>query len=188
MNKSFIVKKDKMDTSDWSGGNTTELFISPKNSSLQELDFDFRLSTASIDFEESQFTSLPGVDRILILLDGKLKLEHKGHHTKEIYTFDIDKFKGEWATKSYGKAIDLNLMMRKKYESKISGFVFFPNTEFKESNFADYSFIFLYKGELETTYGRMNEGDILVIGNKERYDIKTNEEATLVHISISLLK
>ena len=42
--------------STWSGGQTTQLFLSPKEGSYPDRTFDFRLSTATVEVEKSDFT------------------------------------------------------------------------------------------------------------------------------------
>ncbi len=108
-----VVKKKDYKVSEWSGGTTTELYIYPKESKYSELDFKWRLSSAKVDIEESEFTHLSGIDRKIMVIDGKLILDHKGKHTIELNEFDIDSFSGDWTTKSYGKATDFNLMTNK---------------------------------------------------------------------------
>jgi uncharacterized protein len=107
-----IVKKEAMITSNWSGGTTTQILIYPETADYAKRDFIWRISTARVEVEESTFTSLPGISRILMILDGNLKIDHEGHHSKLLDTFDTDYFKGDWITKSYGKVIDFNLMMK----------------------------------------------------------------------------
>ena len=51
--------------STWSGGQTTQLFLSPKEGSYPDRTFDFRLSTATVEVEKSDFTDLTGYHRIL---------------------------------------------------------------------------------------------------------------------------
>ena len=187
MSKSFIIKKKNMVISDWFGGKTTQLFISPSASTLKELNFDFRLSTATIELEKSDFTPLPGVDRTLMLLDGELKLEHKDHHSKTIPIYDVDRFKGDWNTVSFGKAIDFNLMTTKNYDTLISILPFTKNSNFKDLNLSDYTFIYVYKGNLKSNYGKLEEGDLLVINSNELYELNTTEDCITIHISISLL-
>ena len=77
-----IIRKADIQTSNWSGGTTSELFIFPTTSNYKDLNFGFRLSSATIDVDESEFTPLPNVKRQLMLLDGELELIHEGHHTK----------------------------------------------------------------------------------------------------------
>lgn len=108
-----VIKKKDYKVSEWSGGTTTELYIYPKESKYSELDFKWRLSSAKVDIEESEFTHLSGIDRKIMVIDGKLVLDHRGKYITELNEFDIDSFSGDWVTKSYGKATDFNLMTSK---------------------------------------------------------------------------
>lgn len=96
----------------WSGGVTTELYIYPENSSYQQRDFLFRLSTATVELEESLFTKLEGIKRKLMVLEGEVTLIHKDHHQKALRAFEQDLFMGDWETSSHGKVKDFNLMMK----------------------------------------------------------------------------
>ena len=64
-----------------SGGTTTQLFIYSWNETYSNLQFDFRISTATVEVETSIFTQLPGVRRTLMVLDGTMELHHQHHHT-----------------------------------------------------------------------------------------------------------
>ena len=55
--------------SKWEGGTTKQLFIYPETSNYTARHFKLRLSVARVDLEESKFTSLPGTNRKLIILD-----------------------------------------------------------------------------------------------------------------------
>ena len=68
-----IIKTYK--TTDWSSGKTTEMYIYPKDCSYNERNFDFRISSATIEVEESEFTDLIGYRRLLTILDGELDLK-----------------------------------------------------------------------------------------------------------------
>lgn len=187
MSKSFIIKKEELKTSNWGGGSTTELFIYPKKSSFKNIDFDFRLSTASVEINKSDFTPLPGVHRKLLLLEGELKLSHQGHHSRNVPLYDVDEFEGDWNTQSEGKAIDFNIMTTKENRSKVTVFEFYKNTSFRDRNLSDFIFIYLYDGTLDTEFGKMSKGDLLVINDKILFEINTLEKSTLVHLSIDLL-
>ncbi len=71
-----IIRKEDIKTTNWSGGTTSELFIFPVSSTYKDLNFEFRLSRATIETEESIFTPLPHVKRKLMLLDGELELKY----------------------------------------------------------------------------------------------------------------
>lgn len=100
-------------TSTWSGGTTTELFLYPENGSYAHRDFLFRISSATVDLEESEFTLLPGVERYITPLSGSFTLAHPG-------TFPVSlsppaapyRFWGDVPTHCVGKATDFNLMLK----------------------------------------------------------------------------
>ncbi len=108
MQKFELLKSFK--SNKWAGGLTTQLFIYPPTSDYQQLIFSFRISTATVTTEKSDFTILPGVSRKLMVLDGEITLYHENHHTKQLHKFDIDIFEGAWKTSSHGKCTDFNLM------------------------------------------------------------------------------
>lgn len=106
-----IIRKSQQVTSKWSGGTTTELLIFPPAAEYAKRNFKWRLSSAKVEDEESLFTNLPGISRIIMILKGKLLLQHEGHHSVELKPFEQDCFSGDWTTKSFGRVTDFNLMM-----------------------------------------------------------------------------
>ena len=129
-----IIRNQEHKISEWSGGTTAQLYIYPEESIYSELDFKWRLSSARVDIEESTFTHLPGIDRKIMILDGKLTLEHEGKYVTELNEFDIDSFSGDWTTKSYGKVIDFNLMMNKECTGDLE-YIPVKSDSFKEIKF-----------------------------------------------------
>lgn len=107
-----LKKKKDFNTSNWSGGSTTELYIYPENSSYKDREFLFRISTAEVSLEHSCFTSLPGYSRYIMPLKGEMELKHKGHHHIKLNLFEQDYFQGSWDTESKGKCTDFNLMLK----------------------------------------------------------------------------
>ncbi len=108
-----LVRKNAQATSNWSGGTTTQIAIYPKDSAYSERNFQWRLSSARVESEESVFTSLPGIWRLIMVLEGEMKLEHAGHHSIYLKPFEQDSFSGDWTTTSFGKVRDFNLMLSK---------------------------------------------------------------------------
>jgi hypothetical protein len=47
-----------------------------------------------------------------MILSGKLELSHTDHHNVLLNEYDQDSFSGSWETKSLGKVVDYNLMMK----------------------------------------------------------------------------
>ena len=106
-----IIKRNLHKTSEWSGGTTTELYVYPKYATYNERNFKWRLSSAKVEVEKSTFTYLPGITRLIMIIEGELLLEHEGHHSSVLKSLEQDGFSGEWLTTSFGKVIDFNLMM-----------------------------------------------------------------------------
>lgn len=108
------IKKEAMPVSNWSGGTTTEICIWPEGAKYAEREFLFRISTAKVELEESDFTSLPDYMRLIAALDGGMLLTHGNDETAEILPLStVHRFDGGIPTHCVGKARDLNLMLRK---------------------------------------------------------------------------
>lgn len=60
--------------STWKGGTTTQLCIEPIDASLQERNFDLRISSATIELERSEFSDFTGYRRYLMKLEGDITL------------------------------------------------------------------------------------------------------------------
>lgn len=106
-----VMHKNEFERSRWSGGITTELAIWPEEANYPGGPFAWRISTARVEVEDSVFTPLPGKKRVLMVLEGAVRLEHEGHHNVDLGMFEMDTFSGDWKTKSYGKCTDFNLIM-----------------------------------------------------------------------------
>lgn len=109
----------QFETTRWSGGTTTQLYIYPPTTSLQECNFLFRLSTATVEQETTSFTSLPGYERILIPLSGRLKLRHETEHgylEQSVETLQLARFKGDWITTGKGLLVDFNVIFRPEWQ------------------------------------------------------------------------
>lgn len=115
-----IKKKAELKISKWSAGTTSELCIYPPDSSYQDVDFTYRISTATVDSDESTFTCLPNMSRYLMLIEGKLHIKHENHHEIILKKFETDSFKGDWHTTSKGKAVDFNLMTNEDNKGSIN--------------------------------------------------------------------
>ena len=111
--KTYYYKEENFSVSAWSGGQTKELAIYPRGQKYIDRDFIWRLSSATIETEESDFTRLPDYDRVLMVLDGEVVLEYNGERVAKCGTLEQDSFDGAWKTKSYGRITDFNLMVRK---------------------------------------------------------------------------
>ena len=82
--------------SHWSGGKTIQVAIAPKGAVYADRDFLWRVSSATADLDESDYTPLPDYQRWLSVFDQPIRLQHDGA-----------------ATHSWGRCVDFNLMLRK---------------------------------------------------------------------------
>jgi environmental stress-induced protein Ves len=158
-----LTKKDQLQTNTWSGGTTTQLAIYPADVVYKNLDFIFRISTATIDVEESTFTRLPNINRVIMILDGELTIQHKNQYDKKLKKFDTDTFSGDWETTSIGKVTDFNVMTRGTAKASASGFTL-PEKSHKELLIDGHVMaIYVSLGEISVENLQLSQGDILLI-------------------------
>ena len=188
-----VIKNENLKVNKWSGGTTTQLSIYPENASYQDRDFIWRLSSATVEEETSEFTHLPDYNRILMILNGKLELNHNDKEIINLNSFDQNEFDGASKTKSFGKVVDFNLMMRKE---KCSGKVKAASVDRKEKvkineiigfyNYENFTFaVYNYKSNIEITINeeikaQLNQGDLLLVNYKEQV---SNLEISIENLS-----
>ena len=168
-----IIKSEQLKTNKWAGGTTTQLYIFPNTSDYKKQDFVFRISSAKVELEESNFTLLPNVSRKLMILDGEIEIRHKDHYHKKLTRFEIDEFKGDWNTSSVGKCIDFNLMTIGNIKSDFSAINLEKNQDVNLDITSKWSHYFVYNfsGEVSINIGSglktLEKGDLLIIENSE---------------------
>ena len=97
----------------WSGGVTTQLAICPPQAIYADRDFLWRVSSARVETETSDFTPLPDYDRLIAPLEGEMTLWHDGGAPVRLTPFAVHAFSGASATRSAGTCTDFNLMLRR---------------------------------------------------------------------------
>lgn len=129
--KSYIQKLTEVDfsNSSWSGGTTTQLFIYPEDSNYGKKDFKVRISSATVELEESKFTKLEGIHRFITPLNNSLKLSHNGKTFTTLNPFEIYEFDGSLNTTSFGKAKDFNLMLANGAKGELQSFHIYEDEE-----------------------------------------------------------
>ncbi|WP_171643253.1 HutD/Ves family protein [Paenibacillus phytorum] len=105
-----VIKKHEQITAAWSGGTTTQLAIYPENAEYNKRNFLWRISTASIQDEQSLFTCLPDFWRKLMVIEGEVILEYEGSRQVGLTPYEQESFSGGWVTRSMGKVTDFNLI------------------------------------------------------------------------------
>ncbi|OXA76033.1 Various environmental stresses-induced protein Ves [Flavobacterium aquidurense] len=112
MNIRLLSKKDSK-ASIWSGGLTYQYIIYPETANYADRDFVFRISSATIAQEPSEFTKFKGYYRYLVMLDNSLDIEV--NKEKKVYKkYEIMEFNSDDEVTSYTKGIDFNWMVSEK--------------------------------------------------------------------------
>ncbi|MFT5858838.1 MAG: environmental stress-induced protein Ves [Flavobacteriaceae bacterium] len=159
-----VIHFEDAKVTEWSGGKTHELLIHPENSNFKSGDYDLRMSVATVNLEETTFTSLPGVNRILTVLEGKLMLTHEGHHTVKLGPYEQDRFQGDWTTKSKGKVRDFNVMW-KNGSATVECHRISPGTTKKMEAFSGIRYFFIVSGEAVFTSNELQKFDMGIVEN-----------------------
>jgi environmental stress-induced protein Ves len=122
----------------WTGGKTWQVLIEPTGSSLADRNFDYRLSSASIESPHSVFTSYPGFERDLVALTEAIVLHIFGR-PQAVRPMQVVHFYGSDSVESEGKTQDLNLIKRAGLPGSleiIEGFVSGPALVFDPKRMA----------------------------------------------------
>lgn len=100
-------------TSQWSGGTTTQIYIYPPEAEYKKGDYLARISSATVELDESDFTPLAGVTRYITPIKGQFTLTHPGKAPIVMASYDSPyRFSGDEATHCVGRASDFNLMLK----------------------------------------------------------------------------
>ena len=182
--KQNIFRKKDFKPSRWSGGTTTQLAIFPHDAEYKKRNFIFRISTALVTVEKSTFTELPGIFRLLMVLDGELEINHKDKYSKTLKKFDVDKFKGDWETTAKGKVKDFNLMTTGTTVAALKSMILGKTEERQISLFENFNIIayYAYKGDFSIFANNIkniiNEGDIILF-----YKENINEQISITALT-----
>lgn len=121
MTQHRILSLKNAPASNWAGGSTHQLYIYPQGAQYQQRDFGYRISVAVCHLESSAYTSLPGVERHLLMLSGSATICHKGREALVLHPYQgIDVFDGGIATVAEGKVTDFNLMTANGWKGKLA--------------------------------------------------------------------
>lgn len=177
--KMRVHKKENFITTKWSGGTTTQLFIAPEYADFTSRQFDFRISSAVVEVEESDFTKLSGFERKLMVLEGEITIDHLDHHAVALKPFDQDCFSGEWITKSKGKVIDFNVIYRPGMNVELLHKELAARQEYCLKTMG-VMFLYLYKGSGSVEFSDVHEGDLLEINVSQNVIFTAFEKCSIV--------
>ena len=115
-----LLKSNDFQVSDWSGGKTKQLYLSPQTGHYGKREFDYRLSTATVELAESQFSDLSGFHRILMSLDHTLHLHNANRQEEAVLApFTPYAFEGSDSITSRGTCTDFNLSYSDHYQGQM---------------------------------------------------------------------
>ena len=115
-----LLKSSDFQVSNWSGGKTKQLYLSPPTGHYGKREFDYRLSTATVEVAESEFSDLSGFHRILMSLDHPLRLLNASRQEETVLApFTPYFFEGSDSITSRGTCTDFNLIYSDHYQGQM---------------------------------------------------------------------
>ncbi len=164
------INKSEYIVSEWSGGTTSQIAIYPEKSEDKKQNFLWRLSSASIDVETSDFTKLSKYNRYISSLDNQITLNYKNENV-ELKPLDLFYFDGKEDTKSFGKCNDFNLMLKKKECSAtiklVENIDIINNNLYSENQYLIYCICGDVKININNDMINIKEGETLFISSEE---------------------
>lgn len=177
-----LIKENDYITTEWSGGKTTQLFIYPEDSNYDARNFKFRLSSATVELGESEFTKLEGIHRFITPLNGELKLTHNHKDYINLKPFEIYEFDGGINTTSYGIVKDFNLMLGNGVKGELESIYIdreYSLIKENQSNFNEiFYFIYAYNNIVYISFNKeiniIKPFEILLIKLNGNLDLNLN--------------
>jgi uncharacterized protein len=174
-------------TINWASGTSTEIFIYPSNASFADRNFLFRISTATVEAEQSTFTHFKGITRHLMILKGELELIHEGRYSKQMRAFDQDTFSGEWDTRSNGKVTDFNLMLKDGSTGALKHHQLAPGLVVTFSKKTGFYFLYVASGTVTLSIGSTaGTGDLICFENDSALTVHAEKTCDLIEIEVKL--
>ena len=179
-----VFTKEDSETSLWTGGKTTQLFIYPEEATLVEKNFGYRISTASVELEESVFSPNPGFERKLMILEGELLLKHENNYSVVLKSFEQDHFSGDWNTSSKGKVLDFNVIYKPEFKVDLN------YSSLNKGRIVPFKsvcnlFIYVFSGQMNIEHKSVLKGGFVVIKNENYIEISAIEECDLVIVKVN---
>ena len=144
-----VFQAEDFVTTQWSGGETSQLLIWPEDGSLADRDFAYRISSAKVETSPSDFSDFSGFDRWISVLEGGMVLTHPGQEPIDLSPFESYHFDGGIETKSQGLCRDFNLIYQAGvYKADMLSFSELESTSISLGE-GDHYFIYLYQGRLD---------------------------------------
>lgn len=183
-----IIPPENQPVAQWSGGQTRELYIAGGAADYAARDFTLRLSSATVETDESTFTPLPAFHRVLMPLSAPVQLTHDEEQPIALLPFQTDFFDGGAKTISRGRCQDFNVMWAKDapFEVALEALDNFPCL----LDGAEEDFYYAYRGDffLDTRHENIHlmEGSLLHLGRPGITRIRQGrtDDAQLIHAAV----
>ncbi len=172
--------------SKWAGGTTTQVGIGPQGAVYADRDFLWRISSATVELPESDFSALGDYERYIATLEGGMRLQHDGGDFIDLAPFDVHRFDGGAKTHSWGCCTDFNLMLRKGKCSGDLRAIHLKGTETIEPK--DYTDLILYcaAGSCKLGQLELRAGEAAHIQNQEQ-PLTITGDASLMAAGVKIL-
>lgn len=167
MNYQLINRKDFKESL-WLGGKTYEAAIFPNGTQYINRDFVWRLSSATVSVD-SDFSSLEGYKRWIVLLDGEGTLVHRGVGTARLKPLEPHNFRGSYKTKSFGNYVDYNFIIREDLQGIMEPIVCSNDIIQKEISWKDTSMVGIF----------CSQGYISVIAKEETFLLEKGDQLVI---------
>lgn len=182
-----LIKSENQQTSEWSGGTTTQLYIYPESADFSKRDFAYRISSAKVEIDESTFTPFPNYNRKLMVLEGVLDLYHEDHYTVLLHPFDQDAFSGNWISRSKGKVIDFNVIFSKDYSANLFHFELSKGEEI-QLNCKQMTFLYVLYGNLIIDEKCAEIKDLFVMNGNGEVRMKVNSNTLIIATQLNKIE
>ena len=172
-----LTSTDYIDST-WSGGQTRQVYIFPPTSHYGDRNFDYRISTATVELASSVFTSLPAYERHLMTLDKEIKLIHTdSQNVVSLAPYQPYSFSGADPIESQGTCTDFNLIHSPYYEGMIEALP--ANQKVFSRKGKNHLFYFLDNQTVEIDHELydLHKGDSLLVTST------TQETELVLHLS-----
>jgi environmental stress-induced protein Ves len=184
-----IIRENEFISTQWSGGTTNQMYITPSDATISKQDFLIRISTATINTLTSEFTKFPFHYRFLSILNGEIEFKTGVKTPKKIAETEFDFFDGADTTISSSKSqvVDFNIIYSKQLYLNIEQY-----TD-KQSKTLRYltsgqTFIFIAKGSIELNKIELNENELIILEEtNQEINIELSVDAVLFLFNFSNL-
>lgn len=184
----MIIRKSELIANKWSGGTTTELFIYPPASSYALRNFDYRISTATVETDRSEFTDLSSYQRILCVLSGELAMEFHADSGKpdtvKLLPLEQVSFSGGLKVVGFGKVTDFNIIYKPEYRASAE-IIHLGENELRElTSSGECYFVWVVEGELLTSLGCCKPEEFYVVEPNGTTTIRATVNTTIILIKL----